>query len=57
MNVRILVSLHDQLKLSMIENTIREGLEVIYDLCSYKDVEFEMLGHLEGDINRKELGI
>lgn len=50
-------SLHDQLKLSMIENTIREGLGVIYDLFSYKHVEFEILRDLVGDIHRTELGI
>lgn len=41
----------------MIENTIREGLGVIYDSFSYKHVEFEILRDLVGDIHRTELGI
>lgn len=47
-------SLHDQLKLSMIENTIRECLGMIYDPCSCKHVKFEIL--VGEDTQKKNLG-
>ena len=46
-------SLHDQLKLSTIENPIREGLGVIYDPYSCTHVEFEILRHFVGEDTQK----